>query len=165
MQKSNKVFLSLAAAQLASAAQAKSIHGTCLEFSSSTLRSTTGEQMSNSNQLANSLVNDEMRPHSVKTCRTEGNVTGIQITLSNNAYKTNANNFIELNPLGSMTDDCEIIQLPGDINKIKASKSSEKMSIEYKIYGQLNQKYGTIDSTHSQFWHFTDSNPLIGLYG
>lgn len=165
MHKSNKVLLSLAAAQLASAAQAKSIHSSCLEFSSPTLGSAIGEQMSNSNQLANSLVNDEMRPHSVKTCRTEGHVTGIQITLSDDAYKINASNFIELDPLGSMTGDCDTVKLPGDINKIKASKSAEEMSIEYKIYGQLNEKYGTIDSTYSQTWHFTDTNPLIGLYG
>ena len=64
-----------------------------------------------------------------------------------------------------MTGDCDTVKLPGDINKIKASKSAGDMSIEYKIYGQLNQKYGEIDSTYSEFWHFTDSNPLVGLYG
>ena len=165
MHKSNKVLLSLAAAQLASAAQAKSIHSNCLEFSSPTLGSAIGEQMSNSNQLANSLVNDEMRPHSVKTCRIDESVTGIQIILANNAYKTNANNFIKLDPLGSMTGNCDTVKLPGDVNKIKASKLAGDMSIEYKIYGQLNQKYGELDSTYSKFWHFTDSNPLVGLYG
>ena len=135
MHKQNKVFLSLAAAQLASSAQAKSIHSNCLEFSSPTLGSAMGEQMSNRNQLANSLVNDEMRPHSVKTCRSDNHVTGIQIILANNAYKTNANNFVELDPLGTMAGDCDTVKLPRDVNKIKASKSANEMAIEYKIYG------------------------------
>lgn len=63
-----------------------------------------------------------------------------------------------------MTGSCETIKLPGEVNKIKASTTAKDSGIEYKIYGQLNQKYGVIEDTYSD-WHFTDQNPLIGLYG
>lgn len=58
MNKANKVFLSLAAAQLASAADAKSIHSTCLEFSSQTVGSEAGIEVSNRDELVISDLND-----------------------------------------------------------------------------------------------------------
>ena len=63
-----------------------------------------------------------------------------------------------------MTGSCETIKLPGEVNKIKASITAKDLGVEYKNYGQLNQKFGLIENTYSD-WHFADQKPLIGLYG
>ena len=69
-----------------------------------------------------------------------------------------------MEPLGPMTGDCSTIQLPGEIYKFKVSNEVEDMAIDYKVYGVLDEKYGDIHVPHTE-WHFTSSNPLIGLYG
>ena len=38
------------------------------------------------------------------------------------------------------------------------------MAIDFKVYGVLDEKYGDISKPHSE-WHFSNSNPLVGLYG
>lgn len=69
-----------------------------------------------------------------------------------------------MEPIGPMTGDCSTIQLPGEIYKFKVSNDVDDMAIDFKVYGVLDEKYGEISKSHSE-WHFSNSNPLVGLYG
>jgi hypothetical protein len=69
-----------------------------------------------------------------------------------------------------MTGNCETLELTDGLGKIKASLSSgaqsSGVSITYKHYSnELIKTYGEIDSEGKTTWHFTDDQPLVGLYG
>lgn len=70
-----------------------------------------------------------------------------------------------------MTGDCETLELPEGLDKIKATLASAEsgVSLVYKIrengVDSLKETYGELDADNMTVWRFDDANPLVGLYG
>jgi len=74
----NRLLISTAAALIASQAEAKSIHNSCLQLSDNVEGNESGEFMTNEDQLTTAAFSDDMRLHSFTTCTDDqDNVTGI----------------------------------------------------------------------------------------
>jgi len=74
----------------------------------------------------------------------------------------------DMAPIGVMAGDCEPLELPEGLDKIKASLNSADsgMSILYKVFGgALKETYGELNDNNMVEWRFTDEAPLVGLYG
>ena len=72
-----------------------------------------------------------------------------------------------MTPIGLMDGDCELLELPQGLDKIKATMNGKEssVSIVYKIFNSnLRQIYGDITDERI-VWTFTEDNPLVGLYG
>ena len=72
-----------------------------------------------------------------------------------------------MTPIGLMSGDCEQLELPQGLDKIKATMNAQEssVSIVYKIFNaNLRQIYGDITDERTA-WTFTEDNPLVGLYG
>jgi len=73
-----------------------------------------------------------------------------------------------MNPIGPMTGDCEVLELPEGLDRITVTLDEAKagLSIAYRVDGDvLDETYGKLDADDSTVWEFTDANPLVGLYG
>merc|ERR1719336_1176455 len=72
-----------------------------------------------------------------------------------------------MTPIGLMSGECEKLDLPQGLDKIKATMNTleSSLSIKYKIFvTDLLQTYGEVTDEKTT-WSFTEENPLIGLYG
>ena len=72
-----------------------------------------------------------------------------------------------MTPIGLMSGDCEQLELPQGLDKIKATMNSQESSVNivYKIFNaNLRQVYGDVTDERTT-WTFTEENPLVGLYG
>lgn len=115
-----KVLISTAAF-VASQTEAKAFKNSCLMLSDQTAGQEVGAYMSNDEQLTGAAVSDEMRLHSIKTCRTDGNVTGLQFNMALNPYQVISEELFAMTPLGQMTCDCETLELPEGLDRLKAT--------------------------------------------
>jgi len=168
MKTINTVLISTVAAFMATQAEAKSIHNSCLTMSDLTAGSETGAFVTNEDQLTSSAVTDEMRLHSITTCHTEGQVTGLQFHMAMDPYTAVGEEVYDMAPIGLMEGTCEPLELPEGLNKVKASLNSAEsgVSIMYKIYdGVLKVEYGELNDNNMVEWKFTEENPLVGMYG
>lgn len=85
-----------------------------------------------------------------------------------NPYEAVGEEAYDMAPIGVMTGDCEVLELPEGLDKIKASLNSADsgVSIMYKVFdGVLKETYGELNDNNLVEWRFTDENPLVGLYG
>merc|ERR1712113_4246 len=168
-----KTLISTAAALLISQSEAKAIHNSCLVLSDQTAGHETGEFITNEDQLTGSSVTGDMRVHSIKTCHADGNVTGLQFFMALDPYETLGDageEFIEMAPIGSMTGQCDWLELPEGLDKIKATLApgATAVSIKYRIVdgpNEMTTAYGDLDQNNKIIWSFDDANPLVGLYG
>jgi len=85
-----------------------------------------------------------------------------------NPYEAVDEEVYDMAPIGVMAGDCEALELPEGLDKIKASLNSADsgVSIMYKVFGgALKETYGELNDNNMVEWRFTDENPLVGLYG
>jgi len=85
-----------------------------------------------------------------------------------NPYEAVDEEVYDMAPIGVMTGDCEALELPEGLDKIKASLNSADsgVSIMYKVFGgALKETYGELNDNNIVEWRFTDEAPLVGLYG
>ena len=125
-----------------------------------------GDFMTNEDQLTSRAISDDMRLHSITTCHTDGRVTGLQFHMALDPEAIDEEVY-DMAPLGLMTGQCDTLELPEGLDKIKATMNSRDstVSLVYKHEGtDLKQKYGD-QSDERTTWTFTEQNPLVGLYG
>merc|ERR1712013_462678 len=120
----NKVLISSAFALLASTSEAKSIHNSCLTMSDQTAGAEDGEFITNEDQLTSNAVTDQMRIHSIKTCMTRGEVTGLQFIMALNPYESVDEELFEMKQIGN-GGVCQRLELPEGLDNLEASFSSE----------------------------------------
>lgn len=109
-----------------------------------------------------------MRLHSITTCHTDDNVTGIQFFMALDPYEVDDDELFELTAIGKMAGACSTIELPDGLDKIKADRDRAKygLAIIYKINGDvLKEQYGEKNWAWTTEWEFDDAHPLVGLYG
>ena len=129
-----------------------------------------GTFITNEDQLTSESFSDEMRLHSITTCHSKGKVTGLQFQMALDPYESEeveVYDITPMTPLGLMSGDCEYLELPQGLDKIKATMNGQEssVSIVYKIFNaNLRQIYGDITDERTA-WTFTEENPLVGLYG
>merc|ERR1712013_176532 len=138
MKTFNKALISTAFALLASTTEASTIHNSCLTMSDQTAGAETGEFMTNEDQLTSSSVTDQMRIHTINTCLTDGEVTGLQFIMALNPYEAVDEELFGMTPIGKMAGDCKSLELPEGLDRMEASFSSEAfgLSVVYKIFGE-----------------------------
>ena len=93
-----------------STSQAKDIHridSSCLIHSDQTIGKEIGELISNEDQLTSSSVHELMRVNQIKTCVTDGNVSGIQFSLATKIFNYSGTEVLNMAPIGQMTGQCE----------------------------------------------------------
>ena len=79
-------------------------------------------------------------------------------------YSPNEAKEVELSPIGNISGNCRTLELEGGLDGIKASMSTyDYISSVVYLKGDKKVSYGPIDTYTS--WTFSDSDPLIGLYG
>ena len=108
-----------------------------------------------------------MRLQGVTTCHTEGRVTGLQFHMALDPYEAVDEEVYDMAPIGVMGGECDKLDLPQGLDRIKASMNTQEssLSIKYKIFDtDLLQTYGEV-ADEKTTWAFTEENPLIGLYG
>jgi len=118
-------------------------------------------------------VTEDMRLSALKTCHADGNVTGLQFFMALDPYKAiwhEGEELIEMAPIGSMTGQCDWLELPEGLDRIKATLTpgASAVSIKYRIVdgpNELTTAYGELDQNNKAVWSFDDANPLVGLYG
>merc|ERR1719336_3633474 len=72
-----------------------------------------------------------------------------------------------MTPIGLMGGECEKLDLPQGLDKVKATMNplESSLSIKYKIFdADLLQEYGEVTEEKTT-WSFAEENPLVGLYG
>merc|ERR1712113_1267341 len=139
-------------ALLASLTEAKGIFNSCLKLSDAT------------------AGNDGMRLHGVKTCHTDGNVTGLQFFMAEDPYQSVGEVPYDMKPIGPMTGECDYLELKEGLDEIKATLRNNEsgLSMMYQIKDSPNEmkvEYGNVKLVRRTKWEFNDSNPLVGLYG
>jgi len=123
--------------------------------------------MTNEDQLTSKAVSDDMRLQGITTCHTEGKVTGLQFHMALDPYEAVDEEVYDMAPIGLMSGECEKLDLPQGLDKVKATMNSleSSLSIKYKIFDtDLLQTYGEFTNEKTT-WSFSEENPLIGLYG
>jgi hypothetical protein len=89
-----------------------------------------------------------MRLYSFTTCAdTDGNITGLQFLMSESSYLEHPKEeeLFAMDPLGSMSGECQTMTLRGHLSKIEASYNEESgvnglrfyRDKKYKEYGNL----------------------------
>ena len=152
---------------IASQVEAKSIHNSCLTMSDKVAGIEQGTFMTNEDQLTSKAVSDDMRLQGITTCHTEGRVTGLQFHMALDPYEAIDEEAYDMAPIGLMSGNCEKLDLPQGLDRIKASMNAQEssLSIKYKIFdADLLQTYGEVTDDKTT-WAFTEENPLVGLYG
>lgn len=148
-------------------AEAKSIHNSCLTMSDQVAGIEEGTFVTNEDQLTSRAVSDDMRLQGITTCHTEGKVTGLQFHMALDPYEAVDEEVYDMTPIGLMSGECEKLDLPQGLDKVKATMNplESSLSIKYKIFDtDLLQTYGEFTSEKTT-WSFSEENPLIGLYG
>ena len=123
--------------------------------------------MTNEDQLTSKAVSDDMRLQGITTCHTEGRVTGLQFHMALDPYEAADEEVYDMAPIGLMSGECEKLDLPQGLDRIKATMNTQEssLSIKYKIFdADLLQEYGEVTDAKTT-WAFTEENPLVGLYG
>ena len=141
----------------------------CLYLSDFTLGNVNdaAKSLNNDVQLVN--IDSSWRVSAVTTCTDENSqLTGVSFTMEPVIDEDGQTS--ELPLLGSEGAECKTLSLSAPINRIEASTTTLEdgttfvNSIRYVV--NPNQKtYGDFSSASSAEWTFTESNPLIGLYG
>jgi len=83
-----------------------------------------GTFITNEDQLTSESFSDEMRLHSITTCHSKGKVTGLQFQMALDPYESEeveVYDITPMTPIGLMSGDCEYLELPQGLDKIKAT--------------------------------------------
>jgi len=111
-----------------------------------------------------------VRLHGVKTCHTDGNVTGLQFFMAEDPYQSVGEVPYDMKPIGPMTGECDYLELKEGLDEIKATLRNNEsgLSMMYQIKDSPNEmkvEYGNVKLVRRTKWEFNDANPLVGLYG
>jgi len=104
-----------------------------------------GTFVTNEDQLTSKAVSDDMRLHSITTCHTDGKVTGLQFHMALDPEEAVDEDVYDMAPIGLMSGQCDSLELPEGLDKIKATMNSSESSVSltYKHFGtDLKQIYG-----------------------
>ena len=85
-----------------------------------------------------------MRLHSITTCHTDGKVTGLQFHMALDPEAVDEDVY-DMAPIGLMSGQCDSLELPEGLDKIKATMNpgESSVSLTYKHFGtDLKQIYG-----------------------
>ena len=124
MKSINQTIVSLAASYLAHQVESKSIQNSCLTMSDQVAGVEEGTFITNEDQLTSESFSDEMRLHSITTCHSKGKVTGLQFQMALDPYESEeveVYDITPMTPIGLMSGDCEYLELPQGLDKIKAT--------------------------------------------
>ena len=124
MKSITQTIVSLAASYLAYQVESKSIQNSCLTMSDQVVGVEEGTFITNEDQLTSESFSDEMRLHSITTCHSKGKVTGLQFQMALDPYESEeveVYDITPMTPLGLMSGDCEYLELPQGLDKIKAT--------------------------------------------
>ena len=154
MNNISKVFISTVAFFLASETEAVPIHNSCLVLSDITAGYENGEFMTNEDQLTSSIVTDDMRIHSFKTCtNSNGFITGLQFFMAANPYSKEdqeAVETVEMGAIGKMEGECQTLKLTGGLDRIRAYKGALKGVRSIRFYrGNLAKTYGKMKDEYT----------------
>ena len=109
-----------------------------------------------------------MRLHQVKTCVTDGNVSGLQFSLATKIFNYSGTEVLHMAPIGQMTGQCDTHVLETDLDAIEASlaPTGRGITFRYRIGSErIVESHGDVDEDDSLVWKFEPSNPVIGLFG
>ena len=168
---SQLLFAMLASLLTLKGSYAREIHHidqACLTFSAETVGADIGELVSNEDQLVSSSVHELMRLYQVKTCVTDGHVTGLQFSLATKIFNYSGTEVLHMAPIGQMTGSCDTHVLKTELYSIEASLASSGRGITYRYHtgpDGIAETHGDVDEDESLVWKFEPSNPVIGLFG
>jgi len=82
-----------------------------------------------------------MRLHGIKTCHTDGDVTGLQFFMAQDPYLSVGEEAYPMMPIGPMTGQCDYLELKEGLDEIKATlrKNESGLSMQYRIEDSPNE--------------------------